>query len=101
MKVGSSGVVISRTRLGWPSVRMKIRVSPTRAVFLGTAASDFVRSPKMPRAQGPHDSRTSRPPLSMVASISMIAAHLAPGAFSCKRLESCVFSLWQSIAELL
>lgn len=73
--VGNEGVVISRIRVGYSRVSMKMRVKVMMHSFLDVGGSGFVNMPNSPRTQGRLFCRVSQPPTSMVALIRTIADH--------------------------
>lgn len=91
---GSEGVVISRTKVGYSRVRMKMRVKVMMHSFFEVGGSGLVRIPKRPRTQGRLFCRVSQPPISMVALMSTTAAHLPWTDRSWSSVDSKVRYLW-------
>ena len=75
-KVGREGVVISRTKVGYSRVSIKMRVNVMMHSFFEVGGSGFVKIPKSPRTQGRDFCKVSQPPTSIVALIKTIADHL-------------------------
>ena len=96
MNAGRDGVVISRTKVGSPRVKTKMRVKVMMQSFFEDGGSGFVKIPKSPRTHDNDFCSVSHPPISMVALMSTVAAHLPWIARSCSSVESRVRYLWSA-----
>jgi hypothetical protein len=97
MNAGSSGVVISRTRVGYCSVKQKILVMVIRQSFFVDTESGLPSAESNPLTQASEDElRTSRPPASTIALINTAAAKRPSGALSCSKVDTRVFNLCAS-----
>src|SRR5690242_17960529 len=93
-KAGREGVVISRIRVGYSRVSMKMRVKVMMHNFFDVGGSGLLSMLRRPRTQGRLFCNVSQPPTSIVALMRTTADHLPWIVRSWSRVERRVRYLW-------